>query len=88
LDEKDLEAAEHEEEEARAIQKRLTEQLDEGDFMLDLVPKEPHQKDKEVEEDVIKIDLSKLSKRQKLTLLQESPELFGLVEDFKGKVCV
>lgn len=49
----------------------------------------PLQKDKEVEEEVIKTDLSKLSRRQKLALLQkESPEFFGVVEDFKGKVCL
>jgi hypothetical protein len=36
FDEKDAEAAEREEEEARAIQKRLAEQLDEGDFLLDM----------------------------------------------------
>jgi hypothetical protein len=36
FDEKDVEAAEREEEEARAIQKRLAEQLDEGDFSLDM----------------------------------------------------
>jgi U3 small nucleolar RNA-associated protein 3 len=40
-----------------------------------------------VEEEVIKTDLSKLSTRQKLALFQkESPEFFGLVQDFKGKV--
>lgn len=50
---------------------------------------EPLQKDKEAEEEVIKTDLRKLSKRQKLVLLRkESPEFFGLVEDFKGKVCL
>jgi hypothetical protein len=48
---------------------------------------EPLQKDKEVEEEVIKTDLRKLSKREKLALLQkESPEFFGLIEDFKGTV--
>lgn len=37
-------------------------------------------------EEVIKTDISKLSKRQKLQILQkESPEFFGLVEDFKSK---
>jgi hypothetical protein len=36
FDEKDVEAAECEEEEARAIQKRLAEQLDEGDFSFDM----------------------------------------------------
>ena len=41
------------------------------------------------EEEMIKTDLSKLSKKQKLALFQkESPEFSGLVEDFKGKVCL
>jgi hypothetical protein len=39
FDEKDVEAAEREEEEARAMQKRLVEQLDEGDFSLDMFAK-------------------------------------------------
>jgi len=48
------------------------------------------QKDRnEEEEEMIKTDLSKLSKKQKLALFQkESPEFFGLVEDFKGNVCL
>jgi hypothetical protein len=50
---------------------------------------EPLHKDKEVEEEVIKTDLRKLSRREKLVLLQkESPEFLGLVEDFRGKVCL
>ncbi|PNF29141.1 Something about silencing protein 10 [Cryptotermes secundus] len=87
FDEKAVEAAECEEEEARAIQKRLAEQLDEGDFSLDMFAQVPLQKEKEVEEEVIKTDLSKLSKRQKLALLEkESPEFFGIVEDFKANM--
>jgi hypothetical protein len=39
FNEKDVEAAEREEEEARVIQKRLVEQLDEGDFLLDVFSK-------------------------------------------------
>lgn len=40
-------------------------------------------------EEIIETDISKLSKRQKLQLLQkESPELFGLIEDFKGTTYV
>ena len=38
-DEKDMEAAEQEEAEARAIQKRLVDHLDEADFSLDLFSK-------------------------------------------------
>lgn len=80
--------AEFEEEEARKIQKRLIEQLDDADFSLaDIIdtteaPTEPSAKD-----DVIKTDLSQLTKRQKLDLLQkESPEFFVLIEDFKNKL--
>lgn len=85
FNEKDVEAAEREEEEAKVIQKRLLGQLDEGDFLLDMFSKESLQKDRnEEEEEMIKTDLSKLSKKQKLALFQkESPEFFGLVEDFK-----
>jgi len=88
FNEKDVEAAEREEEEAKVIQKRLVEQLDEGDFLLDMFSKESLQKDRNVEEEeeeeMIKTDLSKLSKKQKLALFQkESPEFSGLVEDFK-----
>lgn len=85
FNEKDAEAAEREEEEAKVIQKRLVEQLDEGDFLLDMFSKESLQKDRNVEEEeMIRTDLSKLSKKQKLALFQkESPEFFGLVEDFK-----
>nr|CAD7425740.1 unnamed protein product [Timema monikensis] len=75
FDGKDAVAAEYEEQEARAIQQRLAEQLDEGDFSLDIFTK------------VIKTDLSKLSKRQKLALLQkEAPEFSSLVQDFKDKM--
>jgi len=86
FNEKDVEAAEQEEEEAKVIQKRLVEQLDEGDFLFDMFSKESLQKDRNVEEEeeMIRTDLSKLSKKQKLALFQkESPEFFGLVEDFK-----
>lgn len=37
-------------------------------------------------EELIKTDVSKLTKRQKLQVLQkESPELFGLIDDFKSR---
>jgi hypothetical protein len=39
FNEKDVEAAEREEEEAKVIQKRMVEQLDEGDFLLDMFSK-------------------------------------------------
>ena len=80
---KDAHLAELEEEEARNLQKQLAEQLDDDDFKLDL-PTKVVQEDKATPEEIIKSDISKLSKRQKLQILQkESPEFFGLVEDFQ-----
>lgn len=79
------ELARLEEQEARALQKRLVEQLDEEDFGLDLfqLPKEDTA---EVSEKISK-DLSKLSKREKLKLLsKDSAELLELIDDFKAKM--
>lgn len=79
------ELARLEEQEARALQKRLVEQLDEEDFGLDLfqLPKEDTA---EISEKISK-DLSKLSKREKLKLLsKDSAELLELVDDFKTKM--
>lgn len=81
-------AALMEEEDARNIQKRLLEQLGEEDFSLDYFTK-ISSKTKGNETDVIKSDLSQMSKRQKLQLLEkESPEFSGLIEDFKTKLSV
>lgn len=45
------------------------------------------EEDEKIPEEVIKSDISKLSKREKLQILQkESPEFFGLVEDFQAKM--
>ncbi|XP_012350804.2 something about silencing protein 10 [Apis florea] len=83
---KDLVEAEMEEEEAKNIQKRLAEQLDDVDFGLDIIQttKNDNQKIYENAEQFIKSDLSKLSKRQKQAIMQkESPEFMVLVNDFK-----
>nr|XP_975194.2 PREDICTED: something about silencing protein 10 [Tribolium castaneum] len=86
---KDAHLAELEEEEARNLQKQLAEQLDDDDFCLDVPTKKVIEDDKQVSEELIKSDISKLSKRQKLQILQkESPEFFGLVEDFEEKMVV
>ncbi|XP_045517519.1 something about silencing protein 10 isoform X1 [Pieris brassicae] len=84
----DEDAALMEEEEAKNIQKRLIEQLEEDDFKLDfLTPLQPAYS--ENEETVIKNDLSQMSKRQKLQLLEkESPEFAGLIEDYKSKLSI
>ncbi|GLV39910.1 Something about silencing 10 [Carabus blaptoides fortunei] len=84
---KDATAADFEEEEAKNIQKRLAEQLDDDDFSLEIFDNKPESEDKEKEEEIIKSDLSALSKRELLQLLQkESPEFFVLIDDFKAKM--
>ncbi|XP_047503978.1 something about silencing protein 10 [Pieris napi] len=84
----DEEAALMEEEEAKNIQKRLIEQLEEDDFKLDfLTPLQPAYSKNE--ETLIKNDLSQMSKRQKMQLLEkESPEFAGLIEDYKSKLSI
>lgn len=87
LNEDEEEAALMEEEEAKNIQKRLLEQLGEEDFTLNFFAK--HVSEVEEQETVIKSDLSQMSKRQKLQLLEkESPEFAGLIDDFKTKLTV
>ncbi|XP_041979182.1 something about silencing protein 10 [Aricia agestis] len=76
-----------EEQEAKNIQKRLLEQLGEEDFALDFL----NVKTQEVDEKdtVVKSDISQMSKRQKLQILEkESPEFLGLIDDFKSKLTV
>lgn len=81
---KDAVSAELEEEEARNIQKRLAEQMDDADFTLDIFNKKP-EATTDATEEVIRKDLSSMSKRQLLELLRkESPEFFELIEDYKG----
>lgn len=83
----DEQAALMEEEEAKNIQKRLLEQLGEEDFKLDFFSKQVAEV--EEQETVIKSDLSQMTKRQKLQILEkESPEFAGLVNDFKTKLTV
>lgn len=83
----DEQAALMEEEEAKNIQKRLLEQLGDEDFTLDFFNKSGASL--EEKETVIKSDLSQMSKRQKLQLLEkESPEFAGLIDDFKTKLTV
>lgn len=87
------EAALLEEKEARVIQDRLLAELEDTDFsfgILTQVEKKEGEKEnetKDVGEEVIKTDLSKLSKREKLALLErDSPEFMGLVNDFKERL--
>ncbi|XP_053994286.1 something about silencing protein 10 [Hylaeus volcanicus] len=86
---KDLAEAEIEEEEARSIQKRLAEQLDDADFGLDFIEsqKDDNKEIHKYTEQFIKTDLSKLSKRQKQVIMQkENPEFMALVNDFKDRM--
>ncbi|KAK2586890.1 hypothetical protein KPH14_009827 [Odynerus spinipes] len=85
VSQKDLANAEIEEQEARSIQKRLAEQLDDADFGLDFIHiTDNDEKAHKDEEQIVKADLTKLSKRQKQVLIQkESPEFLALVHDFK-----
>ena len=83
----DEEDALMEEEEAKNIQKRLIEQLGEDDFTLDFLNKQTAVAEKG--DTIIKSDISQMSKRQKLQLLEkESPEFTDLVNDFKSKLTV
>lgn len=84
----DEEDALMEEEEAKKIQKRLLEQLGDEDYTLDFFTKQVAEAEEKIEA-VIKSDLSQMSKRQKLQLLEkESPEFTGLIDDFKTKLTV
>ena len=87
---KDVADAEMEEQEARNLQKRLAEQLDEADFGLDLVlTKDNDNAEFEKDSEHIKADLSKLSKRQRQEILEkESPEFLPLVIDFQGNIFI
>jgi len=72
---------EMEEQEARNIQKRLLEQLDDADFHL------PGVEATSAQIETVETDLSTLTKRQKLDLFKkESPEFDYLVQDFQDKI--
>lgn len=86
--------AKAEEEEAKKIQLRLAKQLNEADFELDTFDQldEPSsgKKDKKQKKDTpreaikVSTDLSGLTERERLQLLQkDSPEFFGLTQDFQ-----
>ncbi|XP_057318129.1 something about silencing protein 10 [Microplitis mediator] len=86
LSHRKMQEAEEEEKEARNIQQRLAEQLDDADFGLDLLPAQA-ESEQAPEERVVKTDLSKLSKREKVALFQkESPEFQALVTDAEERL--
>ncbi|XP_076274642.1 UTP3 small subunit processome component Sas10 [Rhynchophorus ferrugineus] len=88
FDGKDAQAAEIEEEEAKHIQSQLVQQLDDNDFSLDVIFKSKDKKEAKTEsEEVVKTDYTSLTNKQKIAIIQkESPEFFGLIEDFKIKM--
>ncbi|KAI4502846.1 hypothetical protein M0802_001890 [Mischocyttarus mexicanus] len=77
--------AEMEEREAMSIQKKLADKLDDADFGLDFIKvTDDNSEAVQVDEETVKRDLTKLSKKQKRVLVQqESPEFLALVDDFK-----
>ncbi|KAK6629717.1 hypothetical protein RUM43_003535 [Polyplax serrata] len=83
----EAEIAELEEEEAKNIQKRLAQQLAEADFTITEAVTLAETVESTEKNELIKSDLTKLTKRQKLDLVKkESPEFFVLIQDFKEKM--
>lgn len=85
--EREEEVANQEQAEALLIQKRLATELNESDFNLDMFAlPESQQEPVETRLESTKIDLSDLSKKQKLALFKsEAPEFDGLVQDFEER---
>ncbi len=85
MDEAELEAAE-----SRKLQVRQLEQLDEEDFMDAFAGVASATKKKEAKkssEESVKLDVSKLSKKEKVKLFaDESPEFDGIVADFESRL--
>ncbi|CAL8080517.1 unnamed protein product [Orchesella dallaii] len=87
FDGSDAEMAEQEETEAKEIQKRLTAELDEEDFLglIPAVATKPKKADKGKE--VLKVDFDGLSVSEKRKLIQrECPEVVHLLEEYKEKI--
>lgn len=89
---KDALNADFEEEEAQNLQLQLAKQLEDEDFLLiDSVTK--RSSDKKIRsnqvDELIKTDISNLTKRQQIQLLEkESPEFSNLVRDFEEKIAL
>lgn len=80
--------ADFEEVEAQNLQLQLAMQLEDEDFLLfDAVPKKSDFTKLKTIDEVVKPDVSNLTKRQQIQLLvKESPEFLNLVNDFKEKM--
>jgi U3 small nucleolar RNA-associated protein 3 len=81
----DAEMAELEEAEAKEIQKRLTAELDEEDF-LGFIPVQPEKVKKSAKtKEILKVDFDHLSVAEKRKLVQrECPELIHMIDEYKG----
>lgn len=84
----DAEMAEQEEAEAKEIQKRLTAELDETDF-LGLIPiakkKDGGSKKDDKTREILKVDFDKLSIAEKRKLVErECPEVVHMLDEYKG----
>ncbi|XP_031570117.1 something about silencing protein 10-like [Actinia tenebrosa] len=88
-EEETWELEKQEEEAALVLQQRMAAALDEDDFDVAnfQIPVDEEKDDDIEEKKTVAMDLSKLSKEQKLEILfRDSPELFELLEDFKTKL--
>lgn len=75
-------AAQEEEAEALSLQKRMAARLDEEDFYT--VEQDEDEEDEGEKDDLVTKDLTKLSKREKLQILnKDSPELLPLVNEYQ-----
>lgn len=77
-----------EEKESLAIQQRLAAQLDEDDFGIAQLVQSGKEQSEEVKDVTkVKVDFSKMSRKEELELLKKtSPEFFPLVKDFREKM--
>lgn len=83
-EEEDEVAADIEEQEAMTIQKRLLAEINTTDDVFEFLVQKPKEESKQDKNIVIDKDLSEMSKKEKLQLLEkESPEFMGLVNDFR-----
>lgn len=91
-DEEEERAAEQEEKEAISLQQRMMSGLSQEDFdhyEVEEKPSKDHEELMELGENKSRItkDLSKLSKEEKIQILvEESPELFELLDDYQSKL--
>ncbi|XP_032239242.2 something about silencing protein 10 [Nematostella vectensis] len=77
-----------EEEEAIALQKRINMAFDDDDFdITESAPVEDDEVELQEDEKTVALDLTKLTKEQKLEILsRDSPELFELLNEMKTKL--